>query len=535
MADDLCRDMAPMLDTPVRMMYLFFERDRFRPSPGRTDCGCRLLRGMLDTLPDNKIVEDMHNALRRDSRANANTVLSTEHVQQIITQSRALELRDIAHPCSVPKEVFVRRFRSTSGQACGRKHRGWKHQLPKNWTRILGRRTWTAISEETLKTAMAAWEWLQNGFQPQSLAPREGVEKLQLALLSCVLERDMLVQHVPTGCVQVCLGSAKWAALTWPMHALPATEPGNVVCYKLSEQGPARFVHVTDLSLWRAIPYEPARIPVGVVLRQVGPPQPLLRARLADPRTLTYASLVLIAKVEGLQRRHDRRQQLETLAASQGDNAFVQQVLEEDGRPRKKAAQQLADDEVCEAALEGMDPDDRQDFAEVGEAVRRGRARRRGRVWAQRRQAPLRYVRKCVSHPPPRGEIRSSCWPRDIRPNFQESFLFGWMGGTRNFQHVPSNIQQVVLEIIRMTFSSPTSSPREPKISRSIQSTIRIQRMFWRFWPSGHDHGGFPSRVSPRFCFLLQVWIRAGSTTQAEANRISGCPWRCWPARRSTR
>ena len=415
MANDIVQDLAPILDTPVRMMFLFFERDRFRPSPGRTDCGSKLLRGMLDTLPDNKIVEDMHNALRRDSRANSNTVLSTEHVQQIITNSHALELRDIAHPSSVPKEVFVQRFRSTSGRACGRKHRGVKHQLPKNWTRIMGQRTWSAISEETLKTAMAAWEWLQNGFQPQSLAPREGVEKLELALLSCVMEQDMLVQHVPTGRVQVCLGGAKWAVLTWPMHELPATVPGDSVCYKVSEQGPARFVHVTDLSLWRAIPYEPARIPGGIVLRQVGPPQPLLRARLANPRTLTYANLVLIAKVEGLVGRRDRRQHLlEALAASQGDNTFVQQVLEEDGRPHKKAAAKLAEDEVCEAALEGIDPDDRQEFAEVGEAVRRGRARRRGHAWAQRRQAPLRpgstrgprrKRRRTGDPPPPAGDL----------------------------------------------------------------------------------------------------------------------------------
>ena len=400
-------------------MYLFFERDRFRPSLGRTDCGSKLLRGMVDTLPDNKIVEDMHNALRRDSKANRNSVLNTETVQQIVSNSRALEHRKVAHPCSVPKEVFVQRFRSTPGRASGHKHRGWKHQLPKKWTRILGRRTWTAISEETLKTAMAAWEWLQNGFQPQSLAPREGVEKLELALLSCMLEQDMLVQYVPTGCVQVCLGSAKWAALTWPMHEFPATAPGDDVCYKVSEQGPARFVHVTKLSDWRAIPFKPARIPVGVVLRQVGPPQPLLRARLANARTLSYANLVLIAKVAGLEGRLDRHSQLEALAASQGDDSFVQHVLEQDKRPHKKAAAKLADDEICEAALEGMDPDDRQDFAEVGEAVRRGRAQRRGRTWAQRRQAPLRHVWKFVSHPPPiRGEIRSLLLASKYQPKF---------------------------------------------------------------------------------------------------------------------
>jgi len=385
-ASQLCCDMSVLIDTPVRMMYTLFESDCFHPSPHRRDCGSKVLRGLLDTLPDNKIVEDIHNALRRDSRANANMVQRTAHVQQIICQSGVLESRQVDHPSRVCKEMFVQHFRATSGRACGQRHRGWKHQLPKAWTKIMGRRTWKAISEETLKTAMAAWEWLQNGFRPEALAAPQGTEKLELALLSCTLEQDMLLQHVPTGSVQVCLGNAKWGGLTWPVQQVAAAAPGLGESYKLSEQGPVRFMHVTDLSHWHVVPYEPARVAVGIVLRRTGLPQSLLRARLAAPRTLTYEDLCLIARVAGAEGVHNksRKQLLEALAASEGDDAFVQQVLEQDARPSRKAAAKLADDVVCEAAYEAMDQDDRNDFAEIGESVRRGRARRRVHAWATR-------------------------------------------------------------------------------------------------------------------------------------------------------
>ena len=42
---------------PQRMVMIAFERDKFHPT---SQCGRKLLRGCLETLPDNKSVEDIH-------------------------------------------------------------------------------------------------------------------------------------------------------------------------------------------------------------------------------------------------------------------------------------------------------------------------------------------------------------------------------------------------------------------------------------------------------------------------------------------
>jgi len=89
-AKRLVDDLVFLRNTPVRMMYLFYERDGFQAS---SPDGLKLLRGLLEVLPDNKVVEDVHNCIRRDSKANPNRIQSRAHVQQLATCSPVLEER----------------------------------------------------------------------------------------------------------------------------------------------------------------------------------------------------------------------------------------------------------------------------------------------------------------------------------------------------------------------------------------------------------------------------------------------------------
>ena len=54
-----------MQNNVVRLMFCAFERDRFLATSVQ---GCRLLHAMLNVLPDNKIVEDAHNDIRKDTK-----------------------------------------------------------------------------------------------------------------------------------------------------------------------------------------------------------------------------------------------------------------------------------------------------------------------------------------------------------------------------------------------------------------------------------------------------------------------------------
>ena len=57
-------DLKLVLTPPVRLMFLAFEADAFRPS---SQAGCHLLKGMVATLPESKIIEDRHGVIRVDA------------------------------------------------------------------------------------------------------------------------------------------------------------------------------------------------------------------------------------------------------------------------------------------------------------------------------------------------------------------------------------------------------------------------------------------------------------------------------------
>jgi hypothetical protein len=82
----------------VRLLYLFFERDEWAVA---SKCGQRWLRGLLMKLPDNKIVEDVHSKIRNNSRANANTKLTTLHIQELIN-GKAWKDETFAMPTQSP-------------------------------------------------------------------------------------------------------------------------------------------------------------------------------------------------------------------------------------------------------------------------------------------------------------------------------------------------------------------------------------------------------------------------------------------------
>jgi hypothetical protein len=216
----------------------------------------------------------------------------------------------------------------------------------------------------------------QHGFLPGGLIAPPGVTKLEKGLLSTLMMKNSLVQHEPTGLVSLCLEGIKWAALTWPVRELARHSSACPRVFKVSEEGPAKFVHATDLAHWRVIPV-------------AGSAQTLLGARLATPAGLTLEEMFLVMRMKGLtgSRPSTRKQFLEALAASEGDDDFVKQVIERDGPPSTKMAAQLANDVVCGATYEALNEDDRREFADVGEDLRKGRPRRRALHWRKHRKS----------------------------------------------------------------------------------------------------------------------------------------------------
>ncbi len=94
----------------IRLLYTCFEKAKWS-----AECvdGQRLLRGLLVVFPDNKLVEDLHQTIRSHARANANMRMTRGRVQDLVTNSRVLETREIRHSSAVTEREFIAKFKRT--------------------------------------------------------------------------------------------------------------------------------------------------------------------------------------------------------------------------------------------------------------------------------------------------------------------------------------------------------------------------------------------------------------------------------------
>ena len=103
----------------VRVIFEFYARDNYAPT---SKSGQHSLMGHLWTLADNKIVEDIHQPLRLDARANMNKRMSFSSIQNIINRSNVLKQRGIPHHCQLDKRAWVSNFQGTKVDRHVEKH-----------------------------------------------------------------------------------------------------------------------------------------------------------------------------------------------------------------------------------------------------------------------------------------------------------------------------------------------------------------------------------------------------------------------------
>ena len=106
---DLLEDLTILVDPCVRVMFMAFEEANFHHrSPG----GIHFLSGLLNVLPDSKIVEDAHGVLRVANKALKNRRMTNTEMQNCLRQSPILGSRDIDQKARVTKEVFCEKFKT---------------------------------------------------------------------------------------------------------------------------------------------------------------------------------------------------------------------------------------------------------------------------------------------------------------------------------------------------------------------------------------------------------------------------------------
>ncbi len=394
-AAKLWGDISYAKSSPIRLLHVLFEKDRWSPA---SIAGQHTLRGLLETLPDSKLVEDLHNAVRTDARKCRTDKRCTVRVQDVLNSSTVFEDRGINHSCRVQKDLFVRQFKSVRWKKGFKgRHRSSSHRMPQVFAGVMARKTWPTVSETSMQKSIAAWEWLQSGHERlcHNAGPNVTLASALFSRLADVETVMMKESEDGETCV-VCLGHASWAMLCWPVDIL-ARDTDDMRTLRLRTPSGVFFEHIIDPQQWKVLPMQAERRDsVGIVMQQIAPPEPLLRMCLRKPSELSADDLRRLAShldVEGFAGR-GRHDLLGSIAdkVGEGDATFIAEVQAADRLPRKATAVELLlQDAVFEAAFEEMPEDDQREFPDIQQRKQEGQvlgrlAKRKVEV-AQRKRA----------------------------------------------------------------------------------------------------------------------------------------------------
>ena len=169
------------------------------------------LRGLLDVLPDNKIVEEVHHGLTPDANKTHKSQRRIARQQSVAAATPVLSTRGIPHSARVAKAWWLHHSSSTKHIGCRRKHVSVNHQMRKEWTKVMGPKSWPTVSETASNTGVAAWEWLQVGYpRARALAATQGrnAPGLDVALFSHLVRSEFSLENVDSHVLGASLGHA---------------------------------------------------------------------------------------------------------------------------------------------------------------------------------------------------------------------------------------------------------------------------------------------------------------------------------------
>ncbi len=276
----LRKDIIFLDSAAVRLVFEFYARDKYAPTSAS---GQKAIMAHIWCLPDNKIVEDIHQPLRLNARANVNRKLSFRNIQDTILGSGVLEKRGICHSCELSKSVWVRKYKVTKVKTTSDTHRSHKHKLPPAWSRLMKPgKTWHTLNEETLQRASAAWVWMRAYMdgRGRSLpeATRIGDGRMSKLAPPCAILRH----NVDGGQTFASLGNRVWAALGLPLQDFDVDGELHYAFVRT----PVVWFHIHAPGQWEVVPFVAVRCEGrGVVMKATGPPQPLVKYVLTTKNT----------------------------------------------------------------------------------------------------------------------------------------------------------------------------------------------------------------------------------------------------------
>ena len=259
----LKQDVSFAVDHPARLVMDAFESIDYDPrrlrqhgykSTGPKEAGEHLLETLVETFPDNKIVEDVHNALRLEAKGNKHNQMTPSTMQSVCMNSGVFESRGIKHEAQVSKESFLEKMKSKSESSCIGDVKIFyanTHSLPSSYIKICDSRSWHVLNEESLDDAVAAWAWIQFSSSCRFV-------NATAAAFSKVARRGLVFQSQDlVSSPMISLGASAWGALMWPLEQYDSDSSGNLYYCLQHDDAQASWIFLNDPKQWRVVEMEP--------------------------------------------------------------------------------------------------------------------------------------------------------------------------------------------------------------------------------------------------------------------------------------
>lgn len=425
----ILEDLQVIVTPAIRLLFLSFEFDQWRPN---SQCGLHILKGLVVTLPDSKIVEDLHGVVRVDQQSQKNKRKSMAQIQELLTQSKVFRERGIPHMAAIDKDTFLSSFNRTADRKRPRRYKAASHRLPADWSKIMSRKTWGTLSPETLNRGTAAWVWLQHYYSAK--LSEHGVRISYGCFSKFALDLKIL-EHAFDGRIGLCLGQATWGAIFWPLQAI---ELGNLQYgerrFYLCPNGGAFWCHLYEPQFWNVLFHEAELLDDQIYLRVHSDSQaPLLKCffETKSHKTLQVEELKLLAEHlcappaygdRAILAKMPRADLIHGILDHIGshDLEWVANVKSAMLKPEPSTVDEADDDGLGnfldELVLDDMPQEERRDYSDVVEAVNQKKFRASGWTMAEQKNR-----QKAVKPNPKDAKVATSKAKSKPRPKLSSS------------------------------------------------------------------------------------------------------------------
>ena len=357
---------------PARVLHILFERDRFKAD---SVDGRKFLRGSLETMPDEKPVEELHRKIKRDSKKKANRKQRGARIQNAVLDSNILESRSINHKAAVDKAFFVNAYRTTTPSAQTKYFHAKRHKMHKSLSQIMGKKVWKTVTVDCLRRSAAAWRWLE-----VIASGHKGHHLVDAALFSRWFTSEILIQQGDDA-VFASLGNYSWGVLVLPTKE---HKEDGITYYLVDCEATACMVHVTDPDGWKLIPHVPSRCSRGLAFETTGDATTLTRVQLLSTEVgLVREDFLRLGshwRLEGLDTNTAKIDLVRAVATfvSDGDESYVERAIAAQCNEKERCPLNLlANDPMFEYVFDNLDPDAQLEFSDVREPLQTAKLRQK--------------------------------------------------------------------------------------------------------------------------------------------------------------